>query len=256
MNESLIKTNNELIRQRRKKIFIKKLFIITLFLLSILVILCLKLPYFNIADIEVQGNNSISSNEIIKLSKVYKGNNIFYLNEKRVKTNIMSNPYILDVNISRKFPKTIVIDVKEREAVFFSKLNNSYYIIDNHGILLEKRENLNNMNVIELNGLDISKASIGKVIPSSDNRRIQAVADITDLILRNQSNFKITSVDLRNLIDIKIYFKNMCIKIGTSSGLKDKLNEAINIMTSNNLRDAKGYIDVSFDGNPVVHVEK
>ena len=52
-------------------------------MISLFVTLCLKLPYFNVKNIQINGNKNISQKDIILLSKISIGNNMFYIKFKR-----------------------------------------------------------------------------------------------------------------------------------------------------------------------------
>lgn len=255
MSHIITKTDNELILKRRKQIRIKKALMLMVFLIAVFLTLCLKLPYFSIKYIKVYGNKSILSNSIIDDSKIYSGNNIFYTNLRDAAENILKNPYIENVNINRKLPGTININVKERKSTFYIETSKKYYIIDKNGILLEKRDNINNMKLVKLIGIDCSKVKIGECILNKDDNKIRAVDILGNIIQDNKLPFELTYVDVSNSVDIKIYFKDMCVELGEEDNLTKKLNRALNIMLNEKLGNAKGYIDVRFDGNPVFHIE-
>ncbi|AKA70239.1 cell division protein FtsQ/DivIB [Clostridium scatologenes] len=250
------KTENELILRRRKRKRIKKIFMLFVLLLSISITLCLKHPYFNIKNIEVSGNRNISSKEIIDLSRLSKGNNVFYINVRNGENNILSNPYISEVQIKRKLPSTVQINVKEREALFYNTKDNKYFIVDKNGVVLQKKDNIKEMHLVKLDGFDYDKSEIGKVLKNDDKSKIDIVTDLGDIILNSKNTIGITYIDLNSTIDIKIYFGDMCVKLGRSDKLDKKVNEALNIINSKGLKGAKGYIDVSFDGNPVFSIQK
>lgn len=247
--------NNELIRRRRKRNVIKRAVITFVLLIAVLVTLCLKLSYFNVQNIGVGHNKLVSSEDVITLSKIYKGNNIFYINTNKVRTNLFKNPYILDAAIKRKLPNSILIDIKEREAVFFIEDNKKYIIIDKNGIVLEVRDNIDNMKLTRLEGLDVGNIKLGEELSSANKRQIDNITNITELINVNSSGIEITKVNLSDSENVQIYCGNLLLKLGPSD-LKDKLNLALNIIVSGNLKNAKGYIDVSVDGNPVVYTDK
>lgn len=115
------KSKNQLIIKRRRRKFVKKCFILLILLISTLTGLCLKHPYFNVKKIEVINNKNISKEEIIKLSRIYEGDNIFYINMDRTKRDILNNPYILKAEVKRKLPNKILIDISEREAIFYGE---------------------------------------------------------------------------------------------------------------------------------------
>lgn len=250
------KTENELILRRRKRKRIKKIFMLFVLLLSISITLCLKHPYFNIKNIEVSGNRNISSKEIVDLSRLSKGNNVFYINVQNGENNILSNPYISEVQIKRKLPSTVQINVKEREALFYNTKDNKYFIVDKNGVVLQKKDDIKEMHLVKLDGFDYDKSEIGKVLKNDDKSKMDIVTDLGGIILNSKNTIGITYIDLNSTIDIKIYFGDMCVKLGRSDKLDKKVNEALNIINSKGLKGAKGYIDVSFDGNPVFSIQK
>lgn len=246
------KGNNELIEKRRRKKKIRRGILLIIMLLSISITLCLKLSYFNIKNIEIVNNRNIPSEEIIKLSNINKGKNIFYLNLNRSKTNILTNSYILNVEIKRKLPNTINISVEERTAIFYIKKEDKYLIVGKDGIVLEEKQQINNMKLIKLEGFDKDSYKVGQIIDDKDGRKIQLIGEITDLIKSLKDGIPEPSiVNIEDATDIKIFYGNMMIKLGTSSNLKEKYNKAINVMMHNGLQSKKGYIDVSYKGDPV-----
>ncbi|KHD38269.1 cell division protein DivIB [Clostridium acetobutylicum] len=249
-----MKEENEYIVKRRKKRRRKRITIFLFLLICILVTLCLKLPYFNIKYINVEGNKIIKSDNIIENSKLKKGNNIFYLNLNKYKDNIMQDPYIKNVSIRQKLPNTIDIIVKERQAVFYINSGENYFIIDKNGVLLEIRKNISGMNLIKLDGVTLKNGKIGTEIPC-DSRRLELINQITSVSIKDK-NLKITDVDMSHILSLKVYFKNMCVVIGTPDDIYNKLNEAVNVIISQKLIDKKGYVDVSFKGNPVYSLQQ
>lgn len=249
-------SKNELIEKRRKKIKIKRYIAIIVILIAVVVTLCLKLSYFNIKDIKVLNNRNIGSEEIKKLSQINLGENIFYLNLRKSRTTILSNPYILKADIKRKLPNKINIYVEERTAVFYVKENDKYLVIDENAIVLEAKDSINGMKLLKLEGFEGKNYKIGEVLDNSNVRKIQIINDITKLIKSLKDGIPEPSiVDIKDLTDIKLYYGNMMVKLGTSDELQEKINKSINILVGNKLMDKKGYIDVSFKGSPVFLVE-
>ena len=212
MGRFLKKTDNQLILKRRRKKRIKKTCIGMIFLIAVFLILCLKLPYFNIHHIKVYGNKSISSNEIIRNSKMYTGNNIFYINLRDMEDNILTNPYIKEATITRVLPDTININVKERSSIFYCKKSSTYFVIDKTGILLEKRDNINNMQLVKLEGINYSEKDIGKTTENKDDRKIKAITAFGNMVENNNLSFRVTDLDVSNPIDIKANFTHTLLK--------------------------------------------
>lgn len=242
-------------KKKRKKQFKKATIIIILFTITA-VILLLKLPYFNVSKILVTNNINLSNESIINISGIENGNNIFYINGNAVKNLLLKNPYIEKVSIKRILPSTINIEVNERKIMYYYKDNGNYLVIANDGTLIEKREQISKMKLVELSGFEFAASKVGEKLSSDEPRKFDAINQIGEIILNNKTEHVITKVDVSDVLNIKIYFENICAKIGTIENVKEKLNMAINILSQNNFKAMKGYIDVSFNGNPVFFIQK
>ena len=255
----IIENKEKLLHKRRNKRKIRRLMLLVIIMVSTLITLCFKLPYFNIAKIEILGNVNVTAAEINDRSNIEVGNNIFFANFNHSKKEIMKNPYILGVKIRKVIPNRVIIKIEERIAVFYGKVNDTYYILDNKVILLEKKNNIKDMNLVNLIGFDYEKCQVGNLIVSEDNRKINIANEITNIIndyRKVNSNSKIAMVDVSDVLNLKIFYGEMCIKFGTSEDLKNKFNRAINIVSQPEYKNTKGYVDVSFKGNPVVFIEE
>ncbi|KOA20977.1 cell division protein DivIB [Clostridium homopropionicum DSM 5847] len=245
-------SKNYLIEKRRRKRKIKRYFFLLIILISVSITLCLKLNYFNINNIDVIDNRNIPSEEIIKLSAITKGNNIFYTNLKKSKANILSNSYILNVNIKRKLPNTIQIFIQERSAIFYIKKGDIYLIVDREGVILEEKQKIDSMKLIKLEGFDKDNYKLGEAIETKDERKLKLIGEITTMIENLQDGVPEPSiVNIEDLTDIKFFYGDMMIKFGTSEDFTTKYNRALNILIQNKLIKKSGYIDVSFKGDPV-----
>jgi cell division protein FtsQ len=253
----IIANKDKLLFKRKNRKKVRHVIFLAIIMVSTLVTLCFKLPYFNITNIEIIGNSNVSNDEIKEKLSTYLENNIFYASFKDSKQQIMKNPYVLAAKTKKVLPNKVVIEIEERVAVFYGKVNNTYYILDNKGILLEKRSDIKGKNLVNLIGFDYEKCEVGKLIVA-DPRQIDIankLSNIIDNYRKINSDSKINKVDVNNVLDVKIFSGEMCIKFGTTEDLENKFNKGINIITEAKYRNSKGYVDVSFKGNPVVFIE-
>ncbi len=137
-NDSRPLTKKEQLAIKKKKIIFKFTKWITL--LAILIggiIYAMLSPIFNITNIYVEGNLKISSETIISLSGLSINENIFKFRTSDVTDKIKENAYIDKVEIKRKFPDAVEVNVYEREATFALEFGNGYAYINNQGYILE-----------------------------------------------------------------------------------------------------------------------
>lgn len=247
--------SKSVLHKRKKRRKVKKMIALTVFMIGVLVTVCLKASFFDIKNIKIINNKIVSEEEIKNSIELQDGSNIFYFNNKLLIYSIKKNPYIREAKISRKLPSTLVISVEEREAFFYGKKENDYYIFDNEGKVLDIRKSIESFNLIEVKGINFEGVNTGDKIKVSNERAFDFIKEFSNLININESSVKFSSLDITNFLDIKVYSSNMELRIGREDEVKDKLNKAINILEQKKeLQQAKGYIDVSFKGNPVVHI--
>ena len=256
MVDDFIKNKNELLRKKKKNRKIKQFILVFILLVSLFITLCLKLSYFNISEIKVQNNKNLSKEEIVKLANINKGSNIFYINTKKSMETILANPYIMNVSIKKRLPSNIEITVEERAASFYCLKGDKFLIIGKDGTVLEEKQSLSNSSLIKLLEFDATKATVGKKLPCDDQRKISAIGTITEIANAAESKLKITSVDINDLLNIKVYCGNMYVKLGTSEDLGKKLDKAVTLLNLEQLKNAKGYIDLSVISKPVYQIEK
>lgn len=125
-------------KKKKRRIRIGRLITILLliFMVSIGIMAVIRSDFFSLKKVEVLDNDILSKSEIINLSNIKLEKNIFDYNKKDIKNNIIKNPYIEDVSVTRKIPSTIVIHIKEKEILAALNQDENYYYIDNKGNLI------------------------------------------------------------------------------------------------------------------------
>lgn len=250
--EYIIKNKDELIKKRKKRIKRRRGIVIIIILLCILCTLAVKLPYFNVTEFKLLGNKNLSQDQASTIYNKYLGQNIFLLRKQKIEERLKENQYVEDVEVKKILPNKINISVKERRASYFIN-NDKLYIIDYDGIILERSEQLNNKSLIEVTGFGnqvFSETEVG-----FSKRQQKVLKEFHELCKANKSNIKFSKIDIGEITNINVFFNNLTIKLGTEYNMKEKLNQAINIIEAHNISEKTGYIDVSFKGSSVVNVD-
>ena len=90
------------------------------------IIFALVSPIFNIKEIDVSNNEQIKTETIVSLSQLNLGQNIFKFNKNKVNKNIKTNAYIESVEIKRKLPNKVQIQIEERKQEYNVEFLNGY----------------------------------------------------------------------------------------------------------------------------------
>lgn len=246
--------SNQLIIKRRKKRIRRRFFVFSLLLVVTLITLAFNLKTFDIKEISVKNNVKMTKDDIIKLSGIKAGENIFYISFYKGKKNILSNPYIKSVKLKRILPDKIEISVTERKEAVYLQMDNSFYILDDTGVFMKKVNTVPSL--LKIQGIENKISFANNSLIFNDSRYKNIIEEFSILNSSNSSKYKFKAVDIGNLANIKLYINNMEIRLGSDEDLFNKVNRAINIMDKDGISLEKGYIDISFKGNPVFYIDK
>lgn len=201
-------------------------------------------PIFNIGKIEVSNNNIVSSEQIVSLSELKTGENIFKFSKSNVKNKIKENAYIENLHIYRKIPNTIQISIEEREPKYSVEFMGKYAYINTQGYILEISE--------DSKGLIIQGISTNEEEIKPNNRlNIQDLVALEDIIKimnvakDNNIETKVTSIDIINKNDYSLYIKEekKRIYLGDNTNLGNKILHAIAIMEKEKGNEGEIYVN-------------
>lgn len=207
------------------------IFIIILLLISTFFILYTKTSFFHISSIEVFGNEKITDDKLILASGIIIDENIFKINLKMAKENILLHPYVKNVKVQRKLPNKIFINVEERKEVAIINYINSYVYIDEEGTILNMLSEKKDEHIVEINGFEISNPVIGQEIVFSNEEIQEKILEFINNIISLGLSTSFKTVNINENNKITIYMDNGGeVAFGTLDDVKYKLNFLISIL--------------------------
>ena len=210
-------------------------------------------PVFNIQSIDVIGQNKFSKDEIIRMSYIQRGSNIFKLNASQAVERIEHDPYIESAIVKRNLPNKININIEERKPIALVPLMGSYILIDKNGIAVETKTQIEEKTLVSIKGLKFETFSLGKPIVEGNSKNLKvALAILTmiqeDVLLVKDLLAKMDYINVSNLDEITMYIdKRFDVKLGSaseleSSGLCKYRLELLRSILVKNLKDDIGEI--------------
>ena len=206
-------------------------------------------PLFNIKTITVTGNSKLTEEELISLSGIQLEENTFQVQTTKTQEKIKQNAYVDTVNISRKLPNEIVIEITERTPTFMLTLGNAYVYMNNQGYLLEVAQNALELPIIT--GFQTKEEDIipGNRLVAEDLQRLDQVLQIMKSAESNGIKDLITEINVENKQDYVLELKKekKTVHLGDTSNLSTKMLYVISILEEN--KNVEGEILVNTDLN-------
>lgn len=217
-------------RKRNLKI-IKWITIIMLFIVA--VILFMMSSVFNIKKIEVVNNSKISAEEIINLSGLTTGVNMFKTTNWKIRSNIKTNAYIENVNIKRNINGTVTLDITERKPTYMIKFEDKYVYINNQGYMLEISEKELKVPIIEGFLVTNEEFIVGNRLAVEDLNKLDDIIKIIEASKNTSFANLITKINISDDLNYKLTVssQNKIIELGDMTNINIKLQMADAIMS-------------------------
>jgi len=172
--------------------------------------------FFAIDKISVLHNNNYTKDEIVAMSEVKKGTNIFwfYLHKGDVSDAMEGDSYIDTVEVSIKLPGTVLLLVDERAEVAAVPLDDKYILIDNEGYVLRTTDKEPKLTL--LIGLTITGMEEGRLLSVEQKSLFAETLTMLNTIESSDLFFK--RIDISDVI-IKAYIYDKLICKGTPENI-------------------------------------
>jgi len=202
----------------------------------------------NVKHIEISGNDRLDADYLRGLSGITADDHLLKMDVKAVEQALLSEPYVAEAHISRKFPNTVAIAIVERKPEGIISQNGKYYLVDQEGRVLEGLDK-KPQGLLEIQGLDLPLLFAGQQIETEG-------FDTIAVLLQNmpdQLKSITTSIGYKEGEGLYLQAKGTKVIYGQSSDLSKKSEVAL--LALNDLMThyrAVDYIDVSYPEHPVI----
>ena len=231
-------------------------FCLILFISLICLFLFLRSSFFDVQQVIVTGNQTISAETLLELAEIEKGINIFLMDFNNTVLMVESHPLVKHVEPIRRLPNTLELVVTEREAWALISANEGMIVIDQEGVFLYQLDYLfkPEMPLITLNEIpplvigqavnQTAAASVYKIITALDTATIESISEY-------HCNVDTDEVTLYTL-------RGTAIRFGSS---KERFNQKIPMVKQALKLEQElalagegklNYLDIRYEGPPVI----
>ena len=202
--------------------------------------------FFRVSHITVTGDTRYTEQELIDISGVQEGDNMFFLDFDHIAQTLQKEyPYLDTVKLHRKLPSTLQIEVTDCIAALSVQVDNGYLLMDMDGKVLEKTDEIAD-NTAEVIGAQAGDLEVGNVV-GKKKKKLQTVLDLMNLMTQYGMNDKVDRVDIGKAYDVRMRFDDRyTILLGNLSELEHKIQFLQAILKETSLPET-GIIDLTDD---------
>lgn len=232
-----------------------RIFIIIFLLVSIMVF-TMSSDLFSLKNIYVTGNKTIPKDDIINLSKLQYGQNLFKMNKKKIIKNIFNNPKVKAVRIKRILPSGVSLDIIEREAIAVIPYLGSYLNIDDEALIIAVTGLSQETSIPIVEGFTFDDFKIGEIIKTDNNEQLELTMKILASLKNAGLNKDIDLINIKDVDNIELVTNSDIRIILCNNKLDYKIQMAKSIIEDLLKNDKKGIIDMRHEGNPIFKENK
>lgn len=121
--------------------------------------------YFRAERITVKGTQVLDRSAVLETARLTDGVNILSINRRRVRTRLISHPWVVEARVSRDLPDRLVITVTEHEPLAILDLGRPF-IIDPQGEIFKAHQPTDPEHLPVVTGLGFSDIGMPGAPPS------------------------------------------------------------------------------------------
>jgi len=202
--------------------------------------------FFHIEKIEIVGASPYSEEEIMAVSNIKIGENLFLAGTEDAKKRIEEKlPYIETAKIKRRLPSKISIDVTEaKESAAFKTEHDQYVIVSKNSKALSLKDDIP-FGIALLEGFTLESHKIGQIVDFKNESDQKTLLDIINGFEKHRLE-GVTRISIENSVNLSAIFENrIMIKFGAPVDLDNKLVFAKEYISSSLSGNDTGVLDVT-----------
>lgn len=201
---------------------------------------------FNIRKVTVSDCEKYTAEEIVNISGVKIGENIFKISKKEIISNVEQLPYVESCEVDRQLPQVLRLNVKERTGkyVAYAKDSGQYVRLDKTGFILEvidvskmEEETL----MFGINFDDIIE--LGQCLTPLELEKFDSYERVKELYEKYNIEARITSVEFKDAHIILTLNDKLNVKLKDNKELEYKISFLKTILKE--LNDVSGTLDMT-----------
>jgi cell division protein FtsQ len=149
---------------------------------------------FSIKKVEVTGNQGISTEDILFEAQISRYKNIFQVDRSKMCRAILKDLRIASVEVSRNFPSSILITVRERNPCCFFLFADNLLIVGEDGVVMGVKNEDDPVKLPIISGVKLPPVKVGQKIEGSQFRIALEILKLADENLRQA----LSEINLKN----------------------------------------------------------
>ncbi len=232
-------------KKRSGSLFFRVFALLTLLSVGLVVVLQ---TVFRLEAVCVIGHETRTAHEVINISGLTYGQNIFSISPEQVKKNLEKDHTLILKDIQIKHPNLVYLQVEERHPVALMQWLGVHYVLDKDGLVMDESAGTELIGTMPLvTGFRVSGAHKGQFLTVKSQLQLDAYSNLIQELNRQKYVGQVTEIRLNNPENIYLVTaEGISVRIGAPEDLKRKIQAVRTTMSYlRALDEDAGVLDVN-----------
>ncbi len=238
-------------RKERKKIKSRLVFLFIFVIINVSFLLFLRSPVFTISNIQIEGLDKLSVEEIYSAGGIREGMNAWKISPPHLRDRILDIPRVAGAEVKRVIPGGLHILISEKYPLILIPFHGYYLEVATDGMIIGLRDDFRGELPL-VSGLLWGKMDVGTTIPDRERGEI---IEVFLQVFSEMPALPLAEINVSDPEQIVVYtWDGMEVWLGGSRGLVKKLDVLMHIyprLPSLKNDGLEGYLDLRAAEAPV-----
>ena len=183
--------------------------------------------FFQVETVTVTGNERYSEQQILDVASVEMGANMILTPSEQIAQRIYDGlPYIHEVQVHKRFPTTIRLEITECQPAAVITGAASAWLVDANGKLLEAADDTMKQEYPNVTGLELLEPQQGKQAATTDENqsKLKGLVALTQALSDCGLMEGVTSIDVSSGTEIQVVYQGrLTIKLLNNANFEKKM---------------------------------
>lgn len=200
--------------------------------------------YFSVGSVVITGNKYLALDDVHRAAGIPEEVNIFRLDTSEIKNRLLKDLRVAEVDVSRRFPTTIVITLKERQPLAYVANVYGFVQLDKQGVVLAAQKNIKQVNVPIITGIRLGNNYVGDRVETAPVKNVLTYLAALDEVTLNE----MSEINVKPSGELIAYTTHsITIRLGAGERLAEKAKLTRDILQDiGDKKAAVEYIDLNF----------
>lgn len=209
-------------------------------------------PLFHLRELELTGFTHGDTTALRQQAAAQLGRHFLFVDKAALVRTMKQDPYIAEAEITASITGRLTLAAREYTRDYALVHGGEVFTLDRHGRILERGIVLPAQVPVLVD--DTQPLTPGATM-YGEGVKGQFLEAFGNLMAQNTSTIRFDRVDITDPARIRLDHGDWSVELGDGADLKNRLNQAINILKAIPPEDEPGIIDLRFDAPPVIRAK-